>query len=246
MNGQRDDRSGPVPTRAHLEPVNLWSAALGRGLGELASGPAGLLISSAFRVMPRQDRSLESVERLLAATVRILCRRRRLDGITLEAVAREAGVTVQAAYRYFADIHDVIRLAVRRVQATACESLLAHLTAHSFQTEHDLASAIVAFVTSACEQAGRLPDPLRHHLANRYFDVGDEALWMVAETAHAVFIRGEGRCAALTVPQINAGLVAIVAVSRSFLLRDALLMGAPESLHLMRAVLLGALLPTAG
>ncbi|SHO66763.1 transcriptional regulator, TetR family [Pseudoxanthobacter soli DSM 19599] len=246
MSGQADDGSGLAPLLAPLQSVNLWTAALGRGLGDLAAGPAGLLISSAFRVMPRQARALDSVERLLAATIRILHRRRRLDGVTLDAVAREAGVTVQAAYRYFADIHDVIRLAVRRVQATACESLLTLLAAHSFRTEHDLASTIVAFVASACDQARRLPEPLRHHLASRYFDVGDEALWMVAATAHAVFIRGEGPCAALTVPQINAGLVAVVAVSRSFLLRDALLMGAPESLHLMRAVLLGALLPRAG
>lgn len=245
MTGQGAHGSGLAQSPPHFEPVDLWSVARGRSLGELASGPAGLLISTAFRVMPRQARSLESVERLLAATVRILSRRRRLDGLTLEAVAREAGVTVQAAYRYFADIHDVISLAVRRVQASACESLLALLAAQSFPTEDDLASVIVTFAAGACEQAGRVPDAMRHDLASRYFDPGDAALSVVAEAARAALVRGGGPCAALTTRQIDAGFVAVAAVARSFLLRDARLTGAAESQRLMTAVLLGALRPAA-
>jgi hypothetical protein len=55
----------------------------------------GELISTAFRVMPRQPRSMETVERLLAAGEAIVKRKRRLDRLTMETVADEAGVTPQ-------------------------------------------------------------------------------------------------------------------------------------------------------
>jgi hypothetical protein len=100
-----------------LDEVDSWALATSRSLRDLAAGPVGALITSAFRVMPRQPRSMETVERLLAAGEAIVKRKGRLDSLTLEAVADEAGITPQAAYRYFGDIHALILLAVRRVEA---------------------------------------------------------------------------------------------------------------------------------
>src|SRR6185503_3951695 len=78
---------------AHLESPDAWELAGRRSLRDLAAGPAGALITSAFRVSPRQDRSMETVERLLAACEAIVRRTGRLDRLTVETVADEAGVT---------------------------------------------------------------------------------------------------------------------------------------------------------
>jgi AcrR family transcriptional regulator len=86
---------------------------------------------------------METVERLLAAGEAIVKRTRRLDNLTLEAISDGAGVTKQAAYRYFGDVHALILLAVRRVQAVEHERLLAFMTVQVFDTEADLASAAV-------------------------------------------------------------------------------------------------------
>jgi hypothetical protein len=93
--------------------VDVWALASSRSLGDLAVGPADELISTPFRVAPRQTRSIGTFERLLAAGEAIVKRTRRLDNVTLEAVADEAGVTPQAAYRYFGEIDDLILLSLR-------------------------------------------------------------------------------------------------------------------------------------
>ena len=87
------DHAGLRAALDRLEQVDVWALAASRSLRDLAAGPIGELISTAFRVMPRQPRSMETVERLLAAGEAIVKRKRRLDRLTMETVADEAGVT---------------------------------------------------------------------------------------------------------------------------------------------------------
>jgi hypothetical protein len=65
------------------EPVDIWALANSRSLRDLEAGPAGELIATAFRVRPRQLRSIETVERLLAAGEAIVRRSGKLDGLTI-------------------------------------------------------------------------------------------------------------------------------------------------------------------
>jgi AcrR family transcriptional regulator len=184
-----------------LDEVDSWALATSRSLRDLAAGPVGALITSAFRVMPRQPRSMETVERLLAAGEAIVKRKGRLDSLTLEAVADEAGITPQAAYRYFGDIHALILLAVRRVEAAEHERLIAFMTASAFDTEADLAKAVVAFITQAYQGMAKLPAPMRDRIARDYHDISYDVLWQVSEAIHAVMLeRGDpchrGQCRA--------------------------------------------------
>jgi AcrR family transcriptional regulator len=224
-----------------LERVDIWALATSRSLGDLAAGPADALISTAFRVAPRQSRSIGTVERLLAAGEGIVKRTRRLDNVTLEAVAEEAGVTPQAAYRYFRDIDDLILLAMRRVLAVEHERLLAFITAQVFETEADLANATVAFITQAYQEMARIPAAMRDRIARDYHDISYDLLWKVAETIHVAMARRGDPCAGIGAMRLTAGLTAVVAVAKSLFLRDIALLNEPGAQLMMVGVFLGAL-----
>ena len=224
-----------------LERVDVWALATSRSLGDLAAGPADALISTAFRVAPRQSRSIGTVERLLAAGEAIVKRTRRLDNVTLEAVADEAGVTTQAAYRYFGDIDDLILLAMRRVLAVEHERLLAFITEQVFETEVDLANAAVAFITQAYQEMARIPATMRDRIARDYHEIAYDLLWKVAEALHLAMARRGGPCAGIGAMQLTAGLTAIVAVAKSLFLRDIALLNEPSAQLMMVGIFLGAL-----
>jgi len=237
-----DDRE-PSPAQARLETehVNVWELATGRNLHDLAGGPLGDMISATFRVMPRQSRSMRSVEQLLAGCEAIVRRSKRLDTLTMEAVAYEAGVTPQAAYRYFGDVRDLVKLAIRRVQVVEYEHLLTLMTTERFDTEMDLAKTAVAFVVRAYRVLGKIPAQLSTHIARDYCDPCYDALWKVAELTHAAMVRRNDPCSAFDVTQIAAGLTAVAAVAKSLCLRDFALFGNPGMQDVMLGIFLGAL-----
>jgi len=232
---------GLAQARARLAAAEVVTRTGNPSLSELTAGPLGLFIASAFRVMPRQARSMASVERLLAAGERIVRRQRRLDRLTIEVVAREAGVTAQAAYRYFADIDDLVRLAVRRLQAAELERMLAFLAMQPPASDADLANAVIVFVLCAYGKLRSLPGAMRERLLRHYVDSSGAGLWAVADTVHRVIQGGRASSSPLTVMQIAAALVAVEALARSFLLQDTTLLDASETCHLMRGVFLAAL-----
>jgi AcrR family transcriptional regulator len=223
------------------EAVDVWKLATSRSLDELAAGPLGEMISSSFRVMPLQSRSMKSVERLLAAGEAIIRRRRRIDTLTLKAVADSAGVTQQAAYRYFYDIEDLIRLAIRRVQVVEHERLLTFITAERFDSKTELASAAVAFVIQAYQILARVPPHMPGRIARDYCDICYEALWTISELTHAVMVERGDPCAAVNVMELTAGLTAVVVVAQSLLLRDLALLRQSDAQNVMLGVFLGAL-----
>lgn len=235
------DHAGLRAALARMEQVDVWALATRRSLRDLVAGPLGELISTAFRVVPRQPRSMETVERLLAAGEAIVKRKRRLDSLTLEAVAKEAGVTPQAAYRYFGDVHALILLGMRRVQAFEHERLLAFMTAQAFDTEADLANAAVAFVIQAYQGMARIPVTMRDRIARDYFDICYDVLWKVSEAIQAEMVRRGDPCAGIDAMQIAAGLTAVAAVAKSLLLRDITLLRQPGAQLMMIDIFLGAL-----
>jgi AcrR family transcriptional regulator len=175
---------------------------------------------------------METVERLLAAGEAIVKRKRRLDSLRLEAVADEAGITPQAAYRYFGDVHALNLLAMRRVQAVEHERLLAFMTAQTFDTEVDLANAAVAFI---------IPAAMRDRIARDYHDICYDVLWKVSEAIHAEMVRRGDPCAEIDVMHLAAGLTAVAAVAKSLLLRDITLLRQPGAQLMMVNIFLGAL-----
>jgi AcrR family transcriptional regulator len=227
--------------RLEAEPVDVWRLATSRSLHDLAAGPLGEMIATSFRVMPLQSRSMKSVERLLAAGEGILRRRRRFDTLTMKAVAADAGVTQQAAYRYFYEVRDLIRLAIRRVQVVEHERLLTFITAERFDSNAELANAAVAFVIQAHQILATVPPRMADRIARDYYEVCYEALWTISELTHAVMVERGDPCAAVNAMQLTAGLTAVVAVAKSLSLRDFALLRQSDAQNVMLGIFLGAL-----
>lgn len=232
-----------VLARLEADECPTWESPARQSLLDLASGPLGYLITSSCRVMPRQARAVVSVERLLAAAERIVRQRRRIDVLSIETVAAQAGVTPQAAYRYFADIHELITLAVRRILVVEHERLLDFISAQAFETETELAIAAVAFIIRAFRMLERAPPSLSHTLLKGYFDVCYDACWILSDLLQDRLARQGGPCARLGMVELAAGLTATTAMARLFALKDAALLGQPGAQRTMLASFIGALQP---
>ena len=163
---------------------------------------------------------MESVERMLAAVERLVRRARSADSLTLEAVAREAHVTPQAAYRYFRDVDDVIGLFVRRLQTVEHELLMATLIDQRFETERDLAMAVVSFVVDAFRQVVAVPGRIRERFARDHSGVCYGLVWTIAEIVCATMASRGDPCAGIGVIPLNCALVCVISVAVSFGLRD--------------------------
>jgi len=259
--GFGDDLFGSEPTGQGAAPVllehaDVWALAGRRSLRDLVAGPAGKLIADAFRVSPRQDRAMETVERLLAACEAIIRRKGRLDGLTIETIAEEASVTPQAAYRYFHDAHDLILLAVRRVQAAGHERLLAVMTARIFDAHvldarafdapasdiwADLAHAAVALVLQDFQALAGFPAAIRDRIARDYHDICYDQLWTLAEVIRAAMADRGYPCAGIDAMQLGAALTAVVAVAKLLFLHDAALLGQPGARQRLVGIFLSVL-----
>lgn len=189
---------------------------------------------------------MDTVERLLAACEAIVRRTGRLDRLTVEAVADEAGVTPQAAYRYFRDVRDLILLAVRRSQAAGHERLVAAITARTFDDWDDLAAVAVGFVIQNFQALARLPAAIRDPIARDYHDICYDQLWTLGETIGAAMAgRGAPRAGGDTT-QLGAALAAVVAVAKLLFLHDPALLEQPGTRQRLVGIFLGVLGPDSG
>lgn len=184
---------------------------------------------------------MESVERMLAAVERLIRRARSVDGLTLEAVAQEAHVTPQAAYRYFRDIDDVIRLFARRVQTVEHELLMTALVEPRFETERDLAEAAVAFVVDAFRQVAAVPGRIRDQLVRDYSGICHGLIWTISETVCATMARRGDPCARIGVVPLNCALVAVISIAVSFCVRDDRLIASSSSHAVMLDLFIAAI-----
>ena len=85
--------------------------------GAQAAGAQAAALTAPRRT-PLQRRSLETVERIQVAATRMLRRGLPLEDMTTPQIAREAGVSIGALYRFFLDKQAIVDgIAVSRVQA---------------------------------------------------------------------------------------------------------------------------------
>ena len=66
-----------------------------------------------FRRRPKQDRSVKRVEKVLAATRRLVGQRGN-DAVSMREIATEAGVPVSSVYQYFPDKNALLRTLIVR------------------------------------------------------------------------------------------------------------------------------------
>lgn len=194
-----------------------------------------------LRVVPQQPRARQTVERLLDSVNRMISSSVTLDGLSLETAAANAGVTPQSAYRYFANIEDLVRAGVRRMQAHWHARFLDFMMLQTFESEVDIANATVAFIAETYETQVRASGKLKDEILRNYHDVDYDAAWVLSDAIVASIVgtdapplRGRGA-------EIAAGLTALWAVAKSLVLRDAALLGRPAVQYTMAAIFLAAL-----
>jgi len=79
------------------------------------------------RKRPRQERSKATVDSILAATARVLVRE-GFDGLTTNAVAEKAGVSIGSLYQYFPNKEALVSALIERHLEEMSGSVLAELT----------------------------------------------------------------------------------------------------------------------
>ena len=198
-------------------------------------------VSRHLRVTPQQARARQTVERLLDAVSGMIATSTRLDRLTLEGAAALAGVTQQSAYRYFANIDDLIRAAVRHMQARWNARFIDFMTEQAFEKATDFADAAVAFVAQSYESQIRASPRLKRDLLRTYHDIEYEAAWTVAEAVAGPIAGVDAPAPSIGVAEMTAGLTALWAVAKSLALQDVAQLGRPAVRQMMTDMFLAAL-----
>ncbi len=204
----------------------------------LRSGGAG----NALRIPPTQLRGQSTVGRLLAAVRHVLARDRSTRGVNVEAVAEAAGVSRQAAYRYFASPGDLLRAFVR------------HRAMENFQTFRvRFAQAALASDVAAAEFVARVlvdrfltrppvPMAVATYLLRHYHEEAVELTWTFARDVLAAMRRGgvpESDLPSHT--NVACGLSATGTIAKTIALNDPALLGTERMRAMMAGAFLGAL-----
>ena len=198
-------------------------------------------VSRHLRVMPQQARAKQTVERLLDAVSGMLATSATFHRLTLENAAADAGVTQQSAYRYFANIDDLIRAAVRRMQAHWNARFVDFMAEQAFETELDVADAAVAYVSQTYVNQIRASARLRRDLLRNYHDIEYEAAWTVAEAVAGPIAGAGAPLPRIGNAEMAAGLTALWAVTKSLALQDDAQLEPPAVRQMMTDMFLAAL-----
>jgi AcrR family transcriptional regulator len=213
--------------KRHSRPVR--SFALWDAMSEVQRTPSVLRLTnmldrqicSRLRIIPQQPRAKETVDRLLDTVSGMIFRESSFDRLTLETVASEAGVTQQSAYRYFANIEDLIRTMVRRRQVNWHARFLQFMTRQAFESEAQIADATVAFIVQTFETQVAASGKLKRDILLSYHDIEYEAAWTVSDAVCESLASVGQSSVRIGVLEMATGLTALWAVSKSLILRDA-------------------------
>lgn len=98
-----------------------------------------------------------------------------MESISIEKVASEAGVTPQAAYRYFKDSDELIRTSLRCFVIREHERVVLLLSGRLISDVAELATAVAEIVAEAFDRFASFPDHVRENVLQEYRQVGFDA-----------------------------------------------------------------------
>ena len=207
-----DERSSSHADAA-VKPLHFDAVPVVGKLTHVLAGPLGALVLLHLRARPRQARSIESVERLVTAAAMTVARKNR-ENISIEKLSVDAGVTPQAAYRYFQDADALIRTALRCVVIRDHEQMIDLLTGRVVADASEMAHIVVGHVLDCCERLHRYPAHLQESALREYRQVGYDASRLLAELICKDADAGDVRHT-LDVVKLSVALTATVAVATS-------------------------------
>jgi AcrR family transcriptional regulator len=174
------------PEAATLRAI-IWRSRGGAATGETDGGMALALLkgagksfgAEAFRTLPSQDRSMQTVARILAAARR-LAARAGVATITQQAVADEAGVSLKSVYRYFSTFDDIARAIVRERQLVLISAYKTRLALARFSSDAEVAQDVANVIGLTYLSDSSLSLSVRLLALRRYHEIAYAELWGLA------------------------------------------------------------------
>jgi AcrR family transcriptional regulator len=176
---------------------------LGRNsLAELTAipPPAG---ATQLRQPAQQERARDTVERIFDAA-RVIRLREGLAALTVPLLTRTAGITQPTFYRYFGNVDELIRAALRRVMVRRLEGWQAAIRAHHFTSDAHLADMIAQLGTRHFMNLSDVSPKLMQALLPHIEAVAPEAVPPLARTV----LEAMQRCRLPGAEEIDEGLLA--------------------------------------
>jgi AcrR family transcriptional regulator len=208
-------------------------------LALLASASAGA-ITNTLRVVPRQPRAIDTVDRILIAVERLVARSGP-SKLTVRDAAIEANVTSQTAYRYFQDTDDLLRGIVSRRQGVMLQRVRTNLQQGQFTSEADIADSMISFLVEALRKRPLAPQAFWRFVLRRHHDLQYDEIWSMAEDVLAAMRRCNIPSAHITRVEVASSLIGTIAAAKGIALNDPAFFGNPSCRALLRAVLQSAL-----
>jgi AcrR family transcriptional regulator len=133
---------------------------------------------SSLRRIPRQDRSRQLVDAIVEGAARLL-ERKDDDGVTTNAIANAAGVSIGSLYQYFPGKEAVLRALVRRRMRETHEALLVEIEGARGLTLEEAVARVVDRILAMKAKTTRIDaavfrQALRHGLTEEAFALDDE------------------------------------------------------------------------
>ncbi len=216
----------------------------GSHVRDLMAGIGAPWISELVRVPPNQTRALLALDRLMNAAQRRLLVD-PLRTVTIEIVAKDAGMSRQAAYRYFASSDDLMRAVLSRAQASHCHAFQVLMADTPYVCQADLADAIVQFVVTSYRVALAVPVVARSNilelLSRHHQGPGTHLLAATAAVAGAVRRYDRAAEDPMLETKLAASLAGIASAIKGVALYDASLLESDAMHETLTSILLAAL-----
>lgn len=143
-------------------------------------GAGDLINKQDLRVIPQQDRAYATCDRLLDAGWAVM-QREGMSGATMRAVAEEAHVSLNTAYRYFASIDEIAAEFARRSQARRLSAFAERLAVAKVSVPAELAEVIAGHVVETCVSDDITPSLARQGALRDYHQIAHAELYDMAE-----------------------------------------------------------------
>ncbi len=234
------DAGAPEPA----EPPPLVERPESTSLMDLMASPSAQAIKNSLRVMPLQNRAINTVDRLLLAVERLVTSTGP-NKLTVREVALEANVTFQTAYRYFQHTDDLLRVFVSRRQALGLQRVRDALMQGAFTSEADMAETMITILFGALQKKRAVPEAFWQFILRRHHDLQYDEIWSLAEPVFAAMRRCGIPCAHITEAEIASGLMAVIAAAKGIALRQSAFLHTRACRAMMINIFLSALGSTA-
>jgi AcrR family transcriptional regulator len=176
-------------TGAQFDDLRARSAGRSQARGILAALRAleGAFASAGPRVAAQQGRAQATIDRVLDAG-RTVFLRGGVPSTTMQAVAREANVSLNTVYRYFATTDEIARMFVRRWQLRQIANFATRLGEITLAQPEEMADAIIGHVIDTYARNDLIPQrvrtaALRDHHRIAYAELNDLAAMIVQALA---------------------------------------------------------------